>query len=82
MIYSNMHYILFFFFFQWSVQASDVLGEVICVLENEDIVSVLLYFFRFKLVAGRKKATYQTMFNLHMDQRLHLCALSYFPWLW
>lgn len=40
------------------------------------IVSVaLLRFFRFNLADGARDVTYRTMFTLHMDGGLHVCAI-------
>jgi len=41
------------------------------------IVSMaLLRFFRFKQADDTKNVTYRTMFTLHIDGGLHVCAIS------
>ncbi|KAF8380394.1 hypothetical protein HHK36_027879 [Tetracentron sinense] len=50
------------------------LGKEFAYRQMKILATVLLNFFKFKLVDERKNATYRTMFTLHMDQGLHLFA--------
>ncbi|KAE8022446.1 hypothetical protein FH972_008244 [Carpinus fangiana] len=50
------------------------LGKEFAYRQMKILSTVLLNFFRFKLLDERKEATYRTMFTLHMDQGLHLYA--------
>ncbi|XP_057508986.1 cytochrome P450 704C1-like isoform X2 [Actinidia eriantha] len=52
------------------------LGKEFAYRQMKILASFLLFFFKFKLVDESRKATYRTMFTLHMDQGLHLYAFS------
>ncbi|PIA49824.1 hypothetical protein AQUCO_01300516v1 [Aquilegia coerulea] len=51
------------------------LGKEFAYRQMKILASILLHFFKFKLVDQKKEATYRTMFTLHMDQGLHLFAV-------
>lgn len=52
------------------------LGKEFAYRQMKIVASLLLNFFKFKLVDPKKEATYRTMFTLHMDQGLDLIAVS------
>ncbi|GFY81960.1 cytochrome P450, family 704, subfamily A, polypeptide 2 [Actinidia rufa] len=52
------------------------LGKEFAYRQMKILASSLLFFFKFKLVDESRKATYRTMFTLHMDKGLHLYAFS------
>ncbi|KAL5727885.1 hypothetical protein ACHQM5_001029 [Ranunculus cassubicifolius] len=51
------------------------LGKEFAYRQMKISASILLNFFKFKLVDPKKEATYRTMFTLHMDQGLHVFAV-------
>ncbi|KAF5193037.1 Cytochrome p450 [Thalictrum thalictroides] len=51
------------------------LGKEFAYRQMKILASILLHFFKFKLVDQKKEAMYRTMFTLHMDQGLHLFAV-------
>nr|GEU37452.1 cytochrome P450 704C1-like [Tanacetum cinerariifolium] len=54
------------------------LGKDFAYRQMKILAAFLVYFFKFKLVDETKKATYRTMFTLHMDKGLHLYAFRRF----
>ncbi|KAK1307297.1 hypothetical protein QJS10_CPA10g00745 [Acorus calamus] len=51
------------------------LGKEFAYRQMKILAAVLVYFYRFKLFDQNKKATYRTMFTLHMDEGLRVFAL-------
>ncbi|KAK6918487.1 Cytochrome P450 [Dillenia turbinata] len=52
------------------------LGRDFAYRQMKIVAMTLLHFFRFKLAHDTKKVTYKTMFTLHINGGLHLCAFS------
>jgi cytochrome P450 len=52
------------------------LGKDFAYLQMKIVSIALLRFFRFNLADDTKNVTYRTMFTLHIDGGLHLCAIS------
>ncbi|KAL5727884.1 hypothetical protein ACHQM5_001028 [Ranunculus cassubicifolius] len=52
------------------------LGKEFAYSQMKILSSILLYFFKFKLVDPKREAAYRTMFTLHMDQGLHVFAIQ------
>lgn len=50
------------------------LGKDFAYMQMKIVSIALLHFFRFKLADDTKNVTYKTMFTLHIDGGLHLCA--------
>ncbi|KAK9273722.1 hypothetical protein L1049_018532 [Liquidambar formosana] len=51
------------------------LGKEFAYRQMKILSMALLRFFRFKLADDTRKVTYRTMFTLHIDGGLHLCAV-------
>ncbi|XP_076883878.1 cytochrome P450 704C1-like [Bidens hawaiensis] len=54
------------------------LGKEFAYRQMKILAAFLVYFFKFKLVDESKQVRYRTMFNLHMDEGLHLYAFPRF----
>ncbi|KAJ7962246.1 putative Cytochrome P450 [Quillaja saponaria] len=52
------------------------LGKDFAYRQMKIVSMALLHFFRFKLADETRKVTYRTMFTLHIDGGLPLCAVS------
>ncbi|GMY09399.1 cytochrome P450 704C1-like [Fagus crenata] len=52
------------------------LGKDFAYLQMKIVSIALLRFFQFNLADDTKNVTYRTMFTLHIDGGLHLCAIS------
>ena len=50
------------------------LGKDFAYMQMKIVSIALLHFFRLKLADDTKNVTYKTMFTLHIDGGLHLCA--------
>ncbi|XP_062178420.1 cytochrome P450 704C1-like [Phragmites australis] len=50
------------------------LGKEFAYRQMKIMAATLIHFFRFKLADESKDPTYKTMFTLHIDKGLHLCA--------
>ncbi|KDP28729.1 hypothetical protein JCGZ_14500 [Jatropha curcas] len=51
------------------------LGKDFAYRQMKIVSMALLRFFRFKLADDSRKVTYKTMFTLHIQDGLHLCAI-------
>ncbi|KAK9202436.1 hypothetical protein WN944_017646 [Citrus x changshan-huyou] len=52
------------------------LGKDFAYRQMKIVSAALLRFLRFKLTDDTRDVTYRTMFTLHMDGGLHVCAIS------
>lgn len=51
------------------------LGKDFAYRQMKIVSMALLRFFRFRLANETRNVTYKTMFTLHIDKGLHLCAV-------